>query len=164
MDVRQATEDDFNKITEILNHYIMNSDARYFEPEPVSLESRKLWLHSFNIETPHKMFVAVEKNEILGFCCSQKYRPEIAYNKTVEVSVYISPRHSSTGVGTALYQKLFSSLTAHELHRAVAGIALPNAASLALHKKFNFNEVGTFNEYGIKNGKYISSTWLQKNL
>lgn len=164
MDVRHAIETDFSQINEILNHYILNSNARYFEPEPVLLRNRVAWLRSFSQETPHQLFVAVHNNRVLGFCCSQKYRPEVAYRKTVEVSVYISPESKSAGVGTRLYQELFSSLAPFELHRALAGIALPNSASLALHQKFHFNEIGTFDEYGEKEGKYISATWLQKSL
>jgi phosphinothricin acetyltransferase len=41
-------------------------------------------------------------------------------------------------------------------------VALPNEASVALHHKFGFNEVGVFNDYAIKNGQYISSVWLEK--
>ncbi|WP_036549794.1 GNAT family N-acetyltransferase [Nitrincola lacisaponensis] len=164
MNVRHVVEDDFSEITEILNHYILNSDARYFEPSPVPLSDRKSWLLSFSQETPCQMFVAVNDNEVLGFCCSQKYRPEAAYNETVEVSVYISPKSKSVGVGTHLYNSLFVSLEIFGLHRAIAGVALPNVASLAFHKKFGFIEVGTFDEYGVKDGRYISTTWLQKKL
>ncbi|MDR5907417.1 N-acetyltransferase family protein [Franzmannia qiaohouensis] len=164
MNVRHVIEDNFSEITEILNHYILHSDARYFESVPVSLSDRKSWLYTFNQQTPYQMLVAVSNGEVLGFCCSQKYRPEPAYNKTVEVSVYISPKSTSAGVGTSLYDTLFKSLESFDLHRAVAGIALPNVASLAFHHKFGFTEVGTFDEYGVKDGRFISATWLQKKL
>ncbi|WP_409522932.1 GNAT family N-acetyltransferase [Nitrincola sp. MINF-07-Sa-05] len=164
INVRHIIENDFNEITKILNYYILNSDARYFESEPVSLINRSTWLHTFSQETPYQMLVAINNNEISGFCCSQRYRPEAAYNKTVEVSVYTSPKSTSAGIGTALYHELFASLEPFSLHRAIAGIALPNNASIALHRKFNFKEVGIFDEYGMKNGKYISAIWLQKQL
>jgi phosphinothricin acetyltransferase len=47
---------------------------------------------------------------------------------------------------------------------ALAGIALPNDASVALHRKFGFTEVGVFEEYAIKNGTYVSSVWMQLQL
>lgn len=164
MNVRHVTEYDFGEITEILNHYILHSDARYFEPSPVSLSERKSWLHTFSQDTPYQMFVAADNNKILGFCCSQKYRPETAYDETVEVSIYLAPIEKSAGIGTQLYDHLFESLARYRLHRAIAGIALPNKASLAFHKKFDFVEVGTFDEYGLKDGRRISATWLQKKL
>jgi phosphinothricin acetyltransferase len=50
------------------------------------------------------------------------------------------------------------------VHVALAGIVLPNDASVALHRKFGFTEVGTFHEYGIKNGRYLSSLWMERLL
>jgi phosphinothricin acetyltransferase len=44
----------------------------------------------------------------------------------------------------------------------VAGIALPNDASVALHRKFGFAEVGILDEYAIKHGAYVSSLWMQR--
>jgi phosphinothricin acetyltransferase len=57
---------------------------------------------------------------------------------------------------------LFSSIRIHDIHRALSGVALPNDASVALHKSFDFREVGVFKEYAKKNGQYISSMWLEK--
>jgi phosphinothricin acetyltransferase len=39
-----------------------------------------------------------------------------------------------------------------------------NDASVALHRKFGFTEVGTFHEYAAKNGQYISSLWMERLL
>jgi phosphinothricin acetyltransferase len=58
---------------------------------------------------------------------------------------------------------LFDTLALEpSVHVALAGIALPNDASVALHRKHGFTEVGTFREYAIKNGRYISSVWMQR--
>jgi len=45
---------------------------------------------------------------------------------------------------------------------ALAGIALPNDASVALHRKFGFTDVGVFHEYAIKNGEYVDSLWMER--
>ncbi|MET7361126.1 hypothetical protein ABZS76_22135 [Streptomyces sp. NPDC005562] len=47
-------------------------------------------------------------------------------------------------------------------HVALAGIVLPNDVSVALHRKFGFAEIGTFHEYAVKNGEYLSSLWMQR--
>jgi L-amino acid N-acyltransferase YncA len=39
----------------------------------------------------------------------------------------------------------------------------PSVHVVALHRKHGFTEVGTFREYAIKNGRYISSVWMQRN-
>jgi phosphinothricin acetyltransferase len=61
-----------------------------------------------------------------------------------------------------LYAALVREVMAEPVHVALAGIALPNDASVALHKKFGFVEVGVFGEYAIKHGEFISSVWLQR--
>jgi phosphinothricin acetyltransferase len=59
---------------------------------------------------------------------------------------------------------LLEELRSEALHVAIAGIALPNEPSVALHRKFGFTDVGVFEEYAIKNGAYISSLWMQRRL
>jgi len=64
------------------------------------------------------------------------------------------------GVGTALYRALFQCLADERVHVALAGIVLPNDASIALHRKLGFTEVGIFHEYAVKNGQYLApSGW-----
>ncbi len=48
------------------------------------------------------------------------------------------------------------------MHRAYAGIAIPNEGSFALHRKFGFTEVGTFREVGRKFDKWWDVTWLER--
>ena len=50
------------------------------------------------------------------------------------------------------------------VHVVLAGIVLPNDASVALHRKLGFTEVGTFHEYALKNGQYLSSLWMERRL
>ena len=121
----------------------MNTDALYLEPELLSLEKRKAWLEKFFSDTPHQMLVAVEGNDILGFCCSQPYRSETAYKKTIEMSIYLLPKSTSADVGS-----LFWSLAAFDLHRSITEIALKNDLFVSLNKKFNF-----------KNRVYLMIIW-----
>lgn len=67
-------------------------------------------------------------------------------------------------MGTSLYRALFDGIADEPVHTVVAGIAMPNDASVALHRKFGFTEIGTFREYAVKNGRYISSLWMQRLL
>ena len=161
--IRPGTIEDLKSIVAIDNHYIQNSHAT-FDTEPRLYEERIKWLNNYKISGPYRIFVAEEDNKTLGYCTSSRYRDHKAFDQTIEVSTYLNPDHRSKGLGTALYKKLFDSLKEEPLHLAVCAIALPNEASVQLHKKFGFKEVGVFNEYAIKNGTYINSMWLQKAL
>jgi len=78
------------------------------------------------------------------------------------VGVYLDPAVLGQGIGSALYAVLFGALLKEDIHVALAGIALQNDASVALHRKFGFTDVGVFHEYAIKNGRYIDSLWMER--
>ena len=160
--ITAGTEDDLAAIVGILNYTAANSIAR-FETRPVSVAERRDWFGQFSATGPYRLVVARDGDQVLGFACSQRYRDHEAFRETVEVSIARVAGSRGRGVGTALYRALFDSLALEpSVHVALAGIALPNDASVALHRKFGFTEVGTFREYAIKNGQYISSVWMQR--
>lgn len=161
--VRLATRDDLPELVSIYNYYIANSHAT-FDTEPVTVESRIGWFEGFSEVGPHRLLVAAEGDRVLGCATSAPYRDHPAFARTVEVGIYLHPDLRSRGIGSALYRPLLDNLRSANTHVALAGIALPNEASVALHRKFGFTEVGVFEQYAVKNGTYISSVWMQLQL
>ena len=160
--ITAGTEDDLPAIVGILNYAAANSIAQ-FDTRPVSVAERRGWFGQFSAAGPYRLLVARRDDQVLGYACSQRYRDHEAFRETVEVSIALDVSSRGRGVGTALYRALFESLALDpSVHVALAGIALPNDASVALHRKFGFTEVGTFREYAVKNGQYISSVWMQR--
>jgi phosphinothricin acetyltransferase len=162
VEITAGTEDDLAAIVGILNYTAASSIAR-FETRPVSVAERGEWFGQFSAAGPYRLVVARDGDQVRGYACSQRYRDLEAFRETVEVSIALDDSSRGQGVGTAMYRALFDGLAAEpSVHVALAGIALPNDASVALHRKFGFTEVGTFCEYAIKNGQYISSVWMQR--
>ena len=160
--ITAGTGDDLAAIVGILNYTAASSIAR-FETRPVSVAERRDWFGQFAATGPYRLVVARGGDQVLGYACSQRYRDLEAFRETVEASIALDAGRRGQGVGTALYRALFDSLAGEpSVHVALAGIALPNDASVALHRRFGFTEVGTFREYAIKNGQYISSVWMQR--
>lgn len=127
------------------------------------MAERRDWFSQFAATGPYRLLVARDGDQVRGYACSQRYRNLEAFRETVEVSVALDVSSRGRGVGTALYRALFDSLSSEpSVHVALAGIALPNDASVALHRTFGFTEVGIFREYAIKNGQYVSSVWMQR--
>lgn len=146
---------------EILNHAILNSNAT-LQTQAVSIAERREWFEGFAATGPYRIFVARRGAQVLGYAASRPYREHMGFRETVEVSIALDVKSRGQGVGTALYQALFASLADERVHVALAGIVLPNDASVALHRKLGFTEVGTFHEYAIKNGRYLSSVWMER--
>lgn len=161
--VRPARRSDLPQLVAIYNHYIEHSAAT-FDTEPVSVESRVPWFDSFSAVGPNRLLVACERERVIGCASASSYRAHPAFVQTVEFGIYLDPQFRGSGIGSALYESLLDQVSSEELHLVVAGIALPNDASVALHRKFGFTDVGVFEEYATKNGAYISSLWMQRRL
>jgi len=161
--IEPAGEDDLPGIVDILNHAIAHSNAT-LATEPVTVSERREWLERFSATGPHQILVARRGSQVLGYTASQPYRGHEGFRETVEVSIALHVTSRGQGVGTALYRALFAALADEPVHVALAGIILPNDASVALHRKLGFTEVGTFHDYALKNGEYLSSLWMERVL
>ncbi|MCT4356271.1 N-acetyltransferase family protein [Streptomyces sp. Je 1-79] len=166
--VRPGTEGDLASLTELYNHYVRET-AITFDTEPFTPEQRLPWLRSHPEDGPYPLLVACDvrketKNRILGYATSSAFRPKPAYSTSVEVTVYVSPDAAGRGIGTLLYDRLFEALAKEDVHRAYAGIALPNEPSIRLHTRFGFRHIGTYGEVGRKFGRYWDVAWYEKRL
>jgi phosphinothricin acetyltransferase len=164
MIIRSAVLEDLPQLTELHNHYVKNTHIT-FDTQPFTADQRLGWYHDHSDGRRHRIVVAQEDGDkILGYASAGSFRKKQAYDTTVEVSVACIPELKGKGIGTALYAELFRLLAGEDVHRAVAGIAQPNDASNALHKKFGFTPVGTFTQVGRKFDKYWDVMWLEKTI
>jgi phosphinothricin acetyltransferase len=153
--------EDLRAIAEIYHHYVRISPAT-FEVAPRSDEAWRAWFEGFGERGRHRLLVAREQERVLGYASSTTFRPRAAYAPTVETSVYLDPGSTGRGAGSALLGALLSELQTEDVHRACAGIALPNPASVRLHERFRYRHVGTFTEQGRKFGRYWDVAWFER--
>lgn len=163
VEIRPAHGDDLPGLTEIYNHYVGNSHVT-FDVAPLTVEQRRNWFSHYHETGPHRLLVAVEGDTLLGYASSSAFRVKPAYRTSIETSVYCHAQATGRGIGSRLYTRLFEELATEDLHRAYAGVALPNGASLALHRRFGFREIGRYTEVGYKLGRYWDVLWLEKRL
>lgn len=161
--IRPATKNDLPRLTEIYNHYVINT-AVTFDIEPYSVERRIPWFNQFGLSGRYRLLVAEDDSGILGYAGSTKFPPKAAYDTTVETTVYCAPDSVHQGGGSALYSALFEALAGEDIHKIVAGYTLPNPPSAALHARFGFKPVGIFRENGRKFGRYWDVTWTERPL
>ena len=109
--------------------------------------------------------MAEDGGRIVGYAGTGTFRAKRAYDTTVETTIYVASGGEQRGLGTRLYAALFEALGGRGRCTAPwPGVTLPNPASLALHARFGFREVGVFRENGRKLGRYWDVMWLERAL
>lgn len=151
--IRRAEARDLPALLAIYNHYVVNTHVT-FDLEPRTLEQRKEWLDEFEASGPYQCFVAARGGIAAGWACSARFKAKAAYETTIETSIYLAPGATGEGLGRRLYETLFTAIAEADIHRAFAGVTLPNDASVALHTAMGFRHVGTYPEVGRKFGKF----------
>ena len=99
---------------------------------------------------------------MVGFSYAGGYRPRPGYRLTRETSVYVAEEARGQGLGRRLYDDLLPRLEADGIHVALALIALPNDASVALHEACGFAHLGTMLEVGRKFDRWLDTAWYQR--
>jgi phosphinothricin acetyltransferase len=163
VEVRPANGDDLPAVNEIYNQYV--AETHYtFDIEPMSIEARREWFTHYDVRGRYRLVVAVSEGRVIGYASSSRFRPKPAYETSIETSIYLATESVGRGAGTRLYEGLFKLLEGEDVHRVYAGIALPNPASIALHKRFSFKRVAHFTEQGRKFERYWDVAWYEKPL
>lgn len=163
--IRPALLSDLPRLAEIYNHYIRNTPTT-FNTQPFSVEGFREWFAEHSDGKRYQLIAAAQSDDgrVIGYAGTARFRPKQAYETTVETTIYCSPECTQRGVGTLLYRALFDTIADQDINRVVAGVTLPNPASVALHERFGFRHVGTFTGNGRKFGKYWDVAWFERPL
>jgi phosphinothricin acetyltransferase len=162
--IREAVATDLPSLRDLYNHYVEHTYIT-FDLEKRTLEDRRAWFEAFSTRGPHRLFVAETEGVVTGYASSREFRARAAYSRSVETSIYLAPEATGQGLGGALYVRLLEALESEpKIHRAYGGVAVPNDASVALHERLGFREVGRFTEVGFKFGKYWDVVWFERVL
>lgn len=149
--VRAATTADAEGVAAIYRPFVAE-DATSFElaaPDACAMADRI----ERTIRT-HPWIVATEDDAVVGYAYATPFRAREAYRWCVETSVYVDRTRTGQGHGRRLMTVLISLLDDLGFHEAVAGVTLPNAASVRLHESLGFAEVGVFPRSGWKFGRW----------
>ena len=159
--IRPALAGDEIAIADIYNWYIANTVIT-FEEEP--LGSQDMAARIFTDDDTCPWIVIELDGEVSGYAYAARWKPRSAYRNSRETSVYLRRDATGKGLGRRLYQHLINELRQTPIHLLIAGIALPNAASVALHESLGFSAVGQFGEVGRKFDKWVDVGYWQMQL
>lgn len=157
MQIRHASLADAAAITDIYNHAVVHSTAS-FDLEPKSVEDRQRWLSQRLPQ--HPVLVATEGDTVLGWAALSRFSERPAYDRTVEISVYIHDQHQQRGVGRSLTSALLDEARIAGIHSILARICTENTGSIAMVRSLGFAEAGTVREVGWKFDRWLDVvTW-----
>jgi phosphinothricin acetyltransferase len=150
--IRNILPEDAVQICGIYNYYVRHTIVT-FEESPVSEEEMKARI--IDITKKYPWIVYEQNDQIVGYAYASAWKSRCAYRHSVETTVYLNQAAKGNGIGTLLYRELLDRLIKQNVHAAIGGIALPNAASIALHEKLGFEKIGQFKEVGYKFDQWI---------
>lgn len=160
--IRLATEKDYEKIVEITNEVILNSNAIYREV-PHTYESRI----PFFLEKKEKnipIYVYEIEGNVVGFITYGSFRDNPGYRYTVEHSLHVDKNHRGQGIGKKLLKALISDLTGSEYRLIIGVIDAQNRVSRKLHESLGFKLSGQIEHVAMKHGEWLDVCFYSYDL
>ena len=146
--VRDATVEDAAACARIYEPYVRDTPVSLALEPPTAAEVAGRIAAAL---TRHAWVVLEDDGRVVGYAYGTTFNPRAAYDWSTSVSVYTETGRRRTGAGRALYT-------------ALAGVALPNDASVGLHTAMGFEPVGTYRRVGLKLGRWHDVARFQRPL
>ena len=164
--VRAATPQDAEQLLEIYTPFVISEDCSVSN---VSFELTAPSLAEFrqrivDISSKYPYLVGEKDGQILGYVYCHPYRERLAYQWSVEVTIYLAPAGQGKGLGRLLYETMEKLLCLQGVTMAYSCITVGNDHSIKMHEALGYRLIGTFSKSGCKNGQWLDTVWLEKQL
>ena len=164
--VRAATPQDAEQLLEIYTPFVISEDCSVSN---VSFELTAPSLAEFrqrivDISSKYPYLVGEKDGQILGYVYCHPYRERLAYQWSVEVTIYLAPAGQGKGLGRLLYETMEKLLCLQGVTMAYSCITVGNDHSIKMHEAVGYRLIGTFSKSGYKNGQWLDTVWLEKQL
>jgi len=151
--IRLATADDAAAVAAIYNPYILDTVIS-FEEEPVSVDDMASRMAAV-LDSGLPWLVHETDDGVTGYAYASPWHKRAAYRQTVETSIYLAQGHTGQGLGRWLMEHLLGIVRELGMHSAIAGVTLPNPASVALHERLGYTKAAHYHEIGYKFGQWL---------
>ena len=156
--MRIATPDDDSQVLEIYAPFCVASPVSFETEAPTVEEIRRRITSTLEF---FPWLVVLEGDRVLGYAYASRHRERAAYRWSADVSVYVREDARGKGLGRALYTSVFAILRLQGIYNILAGITLPNPASVALHEAMGMRPLGVYSGIGFKCGEWHDVGWWQ---
>ncbi len=157
--IRAATLEDARAILSIYGPYCLSTIVS-FELEPPPLEEMEKRIAT-TLSRGMPWLVFEQNQTVAGYAYAGPHKERAAYRFSAEASVYLSDTFHRQGIASRLYKQLFTELRQKNFYNVLAGISLPNPASVSFHESQGFQPVGIYRKIGYKFGSWHDVGWWQ---
>jgi phosphinothricin acetyltransferase len=159
--IRSAREADALAIASILDALMATTTIEWAD-RPHTREDMRAWFVEH--ET---VLVADDGGDVVGVAAYgwfRDVRQRPGYRYTVESTVHVREDRWRSGVGKSLMEQLVHVARNAGKHAMIAAIDSDNEASIRLHERLGFREVGRLPEVGTKFGRWLDLVLLELRL
>ena len=164
--VRAAAPEDAEQLLEIYTPFVISEDSSLsnvsFELAAPDVEEFRQRIQDISKQFPY--LVGEVNGQILGYVYCHPYRERLAYQWAVEVTIYLAPAGQGKGLGRLLYETMEKLLCLQGVTMAYSCITVGNDHSIKMHEALGYCLIGTFTNSGYKNGQWLDTVWLEKQL
>ena len=154
-------EDHRTAVVDIFNHFATGTFAAYFDqPLPYTFFDHVLEM----TKGYPALAVRDETGKVVGFGALHRWHPAAPFDRTAEISYFLSPDATGQGVGAALLARFEERARAMGVDTILASISSRNEGSIRFHLRHGFRQVGRFENVGRKFGKDFDVVWMEKNI
>jgi L-amino acid N-acyltransferase YncA len=155
MKIVEMQPGDWESVSRIYGEGIATGNATFEQQVPAF----KAWSSA---HIPGCSLVARKDGAVLGWAALSPVSSRCVYKGVAEVSLYVGEKHRGTGTGSSLMKALIELSESQDIWTLQAGIFPENAASISLHRKFGFREVGVREKLGKMNGRWRDVVLMER--
>ena len=159
MPIRAAVYSDLPAILEIYNESVQNSTASY-DLEPRDMAAQLRWFENHRAGA-YPIIVAIHWRKVVGWASLSPFHSRPGYGHTVEDSIYVASRNRGKGYGSSLLNALLQEANT-KYHVVMALIDGDNKASIHIHEKAGFKNVGVMREVGRKFDRWLDVVIMRR--
>lgn len=157
--IRTAREHDAAAVASIYRPYVTDSWISFEEEAPDAAEMARRTARPL-----YPWLVAELDGNVVGYASTSPMRDRAAYRWSVETGIYLDAKAQGRGIGRQLLKAHLDLLERQGFVTAIAGVSLPNEASVALHEKLGFTLSGIERGVGFKFGQWVDVGRWQRDL
>lgn len=158
--LRDATSGDMVAVAVLYGREVLEGTAT-FEETPPTVE---VMIQRLQGVLAHGLpwLVAEVNGQVVAWAYASPFRPRAAYRYAVETSIYVADGFQGRGLGSGLMRAVIERCRAMGLRQMIAAISNDESrASIELHARLGFREVGAYRKVGWKLGRWLDVTLMQ---